>query len=140
VNYREMARIAADPTAVRATATFVTTVLGDRLSGTEREFLTKLLGFEGPDPLTMRQREWLHALRSRATRRSKVKGYLASTLVRKLWELRSDLSEEAEDFVTELYELQQEQGANLALSDGQWRYLFKLCHEVELIERYVAFE
>ena len=43
------------------------------------------------------------ALRSRATRRSKVKGYQASTLVRKLWELRSDMSEEAEEFVTELY-------------------------------------
>ena len=140
MNYREMGRLAADPIAVRATATFVATVLGGKLSGTEREFLTKLSSFEGPDPLSMRQREWLHALRSRATRRSKVKGYQACTLVRKLWELRVDVSDEAEEFVTELYELQQEHGPNLALSDAQWRYVFALCHQVGEIERYVAFE
>jgi hypothetical protein len=29
------------------------------------------------------------------------------------------MSEEAEEFVAELYELQKEQGANLALSDAQ---------------------
>ena len=80
MNYSEMARIAADPAAVRATAGFITTVLGDKLSGSERDFLSKLAAFEGPDPLTMRQREWLYGLRSRATRRSKVKGYTASTL------------------------------------------------------------
>lgn len=139
MDYREMARLAADPTAVRATATFITTMLGDRLSGTERKFLTELSGFDGPDPLSMRQREWLHSLRGRATRRSKVKGYQASTLVRKLWELRFDLSEEAEEFVGELYKLQEEDGGNLALSEGQWRYVFALCHEVGEIERYVAF-
>jgi hypothetical protein len=140
VNYREMARIAADPAAVRATVGFITSVLGDKLSGSERDFLSKLAVFEGPDPLSMRQREWLHALRGRATRRSVVKGYRASVMVRKLWELRFDLSEQAEEFVTELYELQKEQGANLALSDAQWRYLFALCHEVGEIEHYVAFE
>ena len=140
MNHREMARLAADPTAVRMTATFITTALADKLSGAEREFLTKLSRFEGPDPLSMRQREWLDALRSRATRRSKVKGYQAFALVRKLWELRFDLSDEAEEFVTELYEHQKEQGANLALSDAQWRYVFALCHQVGEIERYVAFE
>ena len=126
MNYREMTRLAADPTAVRATATFITTVLGDKLSG--------------PDPLSMRQREWLHALRGRAIRRSKVKGYQACTLVRKLWELRFDLNAEAEEFVSELYELQKEHGPNLALSDAQWRYVFALCHQVGEVERYVAFE
>ena len=140
MNYREMTRLAADPTAVRATATFITTVLGDKLSGTERDFLTKLSSFDGPDPLSMRQREWLHALRGRAIRRSKVKGYQACTLVRKLWELRFDLNAEAEEFVSELYELQKEHGPNLALSDAQWRYVFALCHQVGEVERYVAFE
>ena len=140
MNYREMTRLAADPPAVRATATFITTVLGDKLSGTERDFLTKLSSFYGPDPLSMRQREWLHALRGRATRRSKVKGYQACALVRRLWELRFDLNAEAEEFVSELYELQKEHGPNLALSDAQWRYVFALCHEVGEIERFVAFE
>jgi hypothetical protein len=73
-------------------------------------------------------------------RRSKVKGYRASALVQKLWELRSDLSEEAEEFVGELHELEKEQGVNLALSNAQWRYVFALCHQVGEIERYVAFE
>jgi hypothetical protein len=140
MNYREMARIAADPTTVRATAAFIATVLGDKLTSGERDFLTKLSEFAGPDPLSMRQREWLHALRSRATRRSVVKGYRASTLVGKLWQVRFDLSEEAEEFVTELFELLKEQNTNLALSDAQWRYVFALCHEVGEIERYVAFE
>ena len=140
MNHREMARLAANPVAVRTTATFIATALAEKLSDAEQEFLTKLSKFDGPDPLSMRQREWLDALRSRATRRSKVKGYQASTLVKKLWELRSDLSEEAEEFVTELYELQKEQGATIALSNAQWRYVFALCHEMGEVERYVAFE
>ena len=140
MDYREMARIAGDPAAVRSTAGFVRAVLGDRLNEREREFIAQLEKFEGPEPISMRQREWLHGLRSRATRRSKVKGYLASTLVRKLWELRFDLSEEAEEFINEQHELLNEHGVNLALSDGQWRYVFALCHEVEIIERYVGFE
>jgi hypothetical protein len=140
MDYREMARIARDPTAVRSTAGFVRAVLGDRLSEREREFIMQLEKFDGPDPLSMRQREWLYGLRSRATRRSTVKGYRASTLVRKLWELRFDLSEEAEEFVNDLHDQLKEHGVNLALSDGQWRYVFSLCHEVGEIERYVAFE
>jgi hypothetical protein len=140
VDYKEMARIAGDPVAVRSTAGFVKAVLGDRLNEREREFISQLEKFDGPDPLSMRQREWLHGLRSRATRRSKVKGYSASTLVRKLWELRFDLSEEAEEFINEQHEQLKEHGVNLALSDGQWRYVFALCHEVGEIERYVVFE
>jgi hypothetical protein len=140
MDYREMARIAGDPVAVRSAAEFFRAVLGDRLSEREREFITQLEKFDGPDPLSMRQREWLYGLRSRATRRSTVKGYRASTLIQKLWELRLDLSEEAEEFINEQHEQLQERGVNLALSDGQWRYVFALCHEVELIEKYVAIE
>src|SRR5438874_2722970 len=113
MDYREMARIAADPTAVRSTAGFVRAVLGDRLSEREREFITQLEKFDGPDPLSMRQREWLYGLRSRATRRSKVKGYRASTLIQKLWELRFDLGEEAEEFINDQHELLNEHSVNL---------------------------
>jgi hypothetical protein len=140
MDHREMARIAGDPTAVRSTAGFVRAVLGDRLSEREREFIAQLEQFEGPNPLSVRQREWLYGLRSRATRRSTVKGYRASTLVRKLWELRFDLSEEAEEFINDVHEQLKEHGINLALSDAQWRYVFSLCHEVGEIERYVGFE
>jgi hypothetical protein len=139
MNYREMNRIAGDPAAVRITAGFISTVLGQRLSEGEREFLEKLAKFDGPDPLSMRQREWLYALRSRATRRAVVKGYRASTLIRKLWELRFDLDEEGEEFVSQQHELLKEHGANYTLSDPQWRYVFALCNEVGEIERYVEF-
>ena len=88
----------------------------------------------------MRQREWLYSLRGRATRRSVVKGHRASVLIKKLWELRFDLSEEAEEFINEQHKHLKEDGANLTLSDAQWRYVFALCHEVGEIERYVAFE
>jgi hypothetical protein len=140
VDYHEMARIAADPTAVRAMAKFITTALGDRLSSSERTFLTKLSEFEGPDPISMRQREWLHSLRSHATRRSKVCGYRASKLIRMLWELRFDLSESSEEFVVTLYELQKGVGDDLALSEAQWRHVFALCREVGEIEHYVAYK
>ncbi len=136
MNYREMSRIASEPIAVRASARFIKAILGDRLSAWERAFLTKLEAFDGPDPLSMRQRETLWSLRSRATRRSIVKGYRASTLIKKLWELRFDLSESAEEFIEELHAL----GADVALSDNQWRYVFALCHQTGEIERYVDFE
>src|SRR4029450_4194167 len=112
MDYREMARIAGDPVAVRTTAAFIKAALADRLGEREREFITQLERFEGPDPLSRRQREWLYGLRSRATRRSMVKGYRTSTLVRKLWELRFDLSEEAEEFINELYEQLKDHGVN----------------------------
>ena len=61
-------------------------------------------------------------------------------VVRKLWELRFDLNEEAEQFINELQDQLKEHGVNLALSDAQWRYVFSMCHELGEIERYVAFE
>jgi len=140
MNYREMSRLAGDPAAVRSTAGFVATALGALMSEGEREFLLKLSKFEGPDPLSMRQREWLHALRSRARRRAVVKGYRASTLVRKLWEQRFDLSEDAEEFLNKQHDLLKEHWINFTLSEPQWRYVFALCHEVGEIERYVDLE
>ena len=90
MNYIEMARIACDPVAVRTTASVIKGALGKRLSAKERRFIAELETFDGPEPLPMHEREWLYHLRGRATRRSVVKGYRASTLVRKLWELRFD--------------------------------------------------
>jgi hypothetical protein len=136
MNYREMSRLAGDPATVRASARSIRTILGDRLNNWEREFLTKLEIFDGPDPLSMRQRETLWSLRSRASRRSIVKGYRASKLIKRLWELRFDLSEDAEEFIEELHAL----GPDVALSDNQWRYVFALCHQTGEIERYVDFE
>lgn len=137
MNYIEMLQIAGNPVAVRSTAGFIKCVLGEHLSENARKFITELERFDGPELLTMRQREWLYALRGQATRRSVVKGYRASTLVRKLWELRLDLSDEAEEFITHLHEQLGEHGADLMLSVGQWRYVFALCHDMGEIEHYV---
>lgn len=138
MNYAEMARIASDPAAVRGSAKFVKTVLAETLSEREREFLAGLEKFDGADPLSIRQREWLFGLRARTSRRAMVKGYRASTLVEKLWELRFDLAEEAEEFVTDLHEQLKAAKTEFTLSDPQWRYVFALCHQVGEIERYVS--
>ena len=143
MNYRDMSRLAGDPVAVRTSAKSIKAILGDRLNEGEREFLTKLEAFDGPEPLSIRQREWLFSLRSRSTRRAIVKGYRASTLIKRLWELRFDLREDGEEFINDLHDELTELGqggANLALSDNQWRFVFALCHEVGEIERYVDFE
>ncbi len=137
MNHQEMARLANDPAAVRASAQWIRAVLGDRLNDWEREFLAKLAAFDGSDVLSIRQRETLHQLRSRATRRSVVKGYRASTLVQKLWALRTDVSEEDEKFIKDLHEDLDKYGTGLMLSDNQWRYVFALCRELGEIERYV---
>lgn len=138
MNYAEMARIASDPVAVRGTARYVKTLLGDTLTEREAEFLAQLEKFDGFDPLSMRQREWLFGLKARTNRRAVVKGYRASTLIERLWELRYELSEEAEEFVSDLHDEAEKVGADFTLSDPQWRYVFLLCHEVGEIERYVA--
>jgi hypothetical protein len=140
MDHREWARIAGDPAAVRSIARFVAATLGDGLSAHQRDFVAELQGWTGPEPLSIRAREWLDSLRSRATRRATVRGFRASTLVEKLWALRLDLSEDAEEFVCELHDQIKQFGANLALSNGQWRYVFALCHEVGLIEKYVSIE
>jgi hypothetical protein len=140
VDYLEMHRIAMDAEAVRRAAQLILATLGESVRDSERQFLEDLLEFEGPLPLSMRRREWLYALLSRAKRRSVVKGYRASTLIKRLWELRFDLSEEAEAFVEEQYQRLKEHGANLMLSIPQWRYVFKLCHQVGEIEPYVAID
>ena len=112
-----MLRIAGDPAAVRNTAKYVAAALGDRLSDRDRKFLFDLSEFEGPDVLSIRQREWLYDLRSRARRHRVVKGYRASTLIRKLWELRFDFSEEVEEFLNQQHELLKERGTDLTLSE-----------------------
>ncbi|MGE0850436.1 MAG: hypothetical protein AB7O44_12550 [Hyphomicrobiaceae bacterium] len=45
MDYREMLRIAGDPATVRGTARMIGEVLGDSLTGWERDFLAKLERF-----------------------------------------------------------------------------------------------
>ncbi|MDX2156585.1 MAG: hypothetical protein SFW09_08750 [Hyphomicrobiaceae bacterium] len=48
----------------------------------------------------------------------------------KLWGARLDLSEDDESFVEKLCE----RGAELALSEPQWKYVFALCRRLNLID------
>ena len=60
-----MLGIAGNPVAVRSTASFIKSVLGEQLSEDACKFIAKLEKFDGAELLSMRQREWLHALRVR---------------------------------------------------------------------------
>ena len=130
MNYIEMSKLAADPERVRALATYLRKVLEGRLTSAQKSFLGDLEKFKGPQPLSMRQREFLHSLRSRATRRMVVQGFRASTLIRKLWENRFDLDEGDEEFLVEKYEAAQKFGLNFALSEPEWRYTFRLARQL----------
>lgn len=132
-----MGRIAADPPAVRRLAAFIHGVLEGNLTGQQEAFLADLEKFKGPELLTMRQREWLHALRGRATRRSVVKGFRASTLIRKLWQARLDFDEGAEEFLIHHYEQAQKVGHGYAVSEPSWRYLFRLARQIGEIDEWV---
>lgn len=136
MNYREMSRLASDPVAVRATASMIRRLAGSQLDEWALGFLAGLEEFDGPEPLSMRQREALHSLKELASRREIQSGFRASSLVAALWELRFELSLDDEEFVEKL----RSRGAELALSRNQWRRVFALCHETGLIEPYVAID
>jgi hypothetical protein len=136
MDYREMSRLAGDPVAVRIAATTIRAILGDQLNNWEQKFLAKLEKFEGPELLSMRQRETLDALRKRTSRKAVVHGFRAGTLLKKLWEVRFDLSEHGEEFVCDLHAL----GPDVALSRKQWKFLFALCHQVGELDRHIDIE
>ncbi len=139
MDYRELARLASNPPAVRLCAKTIKAVIGEELTDWERSFLDELEKFVDHDRLSTRQQEALHSLRSKATRRTMLQGFRASTLVKRLWEVRCDLSEESEEYISGLFKDLQEKGSELALSNGQWKFLFSVAREAGEIERYVEF-
>lgn len=130
MDYRELSRLGGDPPLIRSTATMIKKLLGAGMTEWQQEFLSKLERFEGPDRLSTRQCETLIDLRNRVNRRSKVAGYQAAVLVRKLWESRLDLAEEDEEFVEKLHGMD----SGIALSDSEWKYVFGLCRQQHLID------
>ena len=69
-----------------------------------------------------------------------LQGFRASTLVKRLWEVRCDLSgRSSEEYISGLFNDLQEKGSELALSNGQWKFLFSIAREAGEIERYVEF-
>jgi hypothetical protein len=129
MDYRELSRIAGDPVEVRNLAKMIKRQLGQQITDWQSDFLSKLEKFEGPNRLSTRQCESLLSLRNQVSRRSVVGGYKASTLVGLLAAARLDIPEDDEEFVLKLYE----KGPALALSDPQWKHVFGLCRQLELI-------
>jgi hypothetical protein len=130
MDYRELSRIAGDPAEVRSTAKMIKRLLGERISEWQAEFLSKLEKFDGPDRLSTRQCETLISMRETVNRRSEVGRYRASNLVALLAMARADLPEDQEARVLKLQKL----GPSLALSDSEWRYVFAMCRELNIID------
>jgi len=134
MNYRDMSRLAADPAAVRARAKLVAELLGSRATPWQARFLARLARWEGPYSLPMEDRETLHNLSGKASRKKEMGGYRASHLVEALWRLRYEVTEEDEEFLDSL----KMQGPDCAPSDNQWRKLFAIARQLGEIDHYVA--
>ena len=134
---RKMVELARDPAAVRRIAKALIKYFEDHLDDNALDFLTRLTKFgrDGFDFLSGPQREFLHALIARGRGRQQMFGrYRAFTLLSELWALHLDLQEDDEDFVKEMLEF----GPEVALTDGQWRYVLHLCRANDLIHHWVA--
>ena len=134
MNYRDMSRLAADPVAVRARAKLVAELLGTRATPWQARFLARLSRWEGPYTLSMEDRETLHNLSGKASRKKEKSGFKAAVLVDTLWRLRYETSEEDEEFLDSL----KMQGADCAPSENQWRKLFVIARQLGEIDHYVA--
>lgn len=109
--------------------------LADRLSVWQQRFLTSL---EHTGILDSRFWEAFYDLKTRASLKIFVGGYRAYDLLEKVYQARFDLDDEyAEKFVEQMVAY----GPEVALSEGQWKYLFALCRKLHLIEdEYISFE
>ncbi|PPC86113.1 MAG: hypothetical protein CTY31_04645 [Hyphomicrobium sp.] len=130
MNYREMHQLAQNPAGVRSLASNLRTLLGTAISDKEADFLGKLERFTEHGHLSVRQQEFLWSIREKTSRKSIQGKYRASTLVKHLWEARCDLPYEHEENLEILVAL----GDGLRLSHSQWRWIFQLCRELNLIE------
>lgn len=130
MDYREIARLKSDPTAVAALASGLLGHAGDVLTDADRSFLHDLASGAGRAELTTRQGEYLLDLRDRTTRLGVVARYRVSDLVRQIWQARLDLDEEQQDWVEELTA----RGSDLSVTERQWRRLCALARRLGLID------
>ena len=133
MDYAKMGRLARDPGAIRLAAGKLLSSLHGQLDENARSFLTELTTFEGPNSLSVRRQEYLFSLMARAGRREMVGGYRAATLINDLYGM--EFSEDDEAFVNEMHE----RGPDLALTEGQWEYVFHLCKRKRIIDHWVKF-
>jgi hypothetical protein len=139
MDYREMTRLASDPARVRALASMVLKLEGERLSEGAQDLLAKLSAYDGDKPLSTRQQEALYSLREQASRSPNVGPYRAADLVAKAWQRRFDLDQfEDEEWLSDL----REKGSALSLSRNEARRLLAICRhpEIDLIPQGVWIE
>lgn len=99
----EMKRLAEDAAGIRSLAAFLIAADGCEWTDWELDFLDHMCRWEGPDALSMRQREVLADLRDRSELARDWRGIPVTRLVRACHEARLDLDEDDEDFVASLH-------------------------------------
>jgi len=97
-----MKRLAEDATSVRNTAAFLLTADDCEWTDWELDFLDHMARWDGPEALSMRQREVLSDLRERSDLLKDWRGITVARLVTLCWQARFDLDEPDEEFVVVL--------------------------------------
>ncbi|MBX9682273.1 MAG: hypothetical protein K2X41_00645 [Hyphomicrobium sp.] len=130
MDHMEMARLAQSPGQIRVVASTIKAALGQSISPSENDFLSKLERFSEDNLLSVRQREFLWSLRERTSRKPVQGKYRAAYLIQKLWEARADLQYEDEEKLERFRAF----GQQLSLSKSEWRWVFARCRELNLID------
>jgi len=128
----EMKRLAEDATSVRTTAAFLLTADDCEWTDWELDFLEHMARWEGPEALSMRQREVLSDLRERSELLRDWRGIAVARLVTLCWQARLDLDEPDEDFVVALNDRRP-----TSLRRGQLHRLVAIAARLGLIERHL---
>lgn len=133
MDYREMRRLAGDPVKVRALAAGLSSEAAG-LAGAPKSFLERLAAYDGSEPLSTRECEWLFGLRDQASVSAAFGGYSLRDVIRRAYEARLDLlDEEAEIWIAELYA----KGPEVRLPLSQRRRLALLLRQLGLIDGWV---
>lgn len=132
-SHKEMKRLADDAAAVRNLATALLNHPDADWTDWEIDFLENMARFEGPEPISTRQREVLFELRDSSRHYSSVDGLSVANLVRDCWIARLDLSEDDELFISDL-----KSKSVVTLKRRQLLRLLHCSRELQLIHHYVA--
>lgn len=134
MDYREFQRLSRDPLNVKLIAAQIKAALDDELSPNAIDFVARLQSYDGSDPLSTREQEWLSSLRDRSSVGTDFGGYNLREMVCRAFEARLDLNnEDAEAWIEDLHATGPE--VRLSLSDRR-RLLFWL-RQLGLIEEWV---
>lgn len=131
--HTEMKRIAEDASAVRRMAALLLTSTDHDWTDWELDFLEHMSHFEGPEPITMRQREVLFELRDRAELSREWRGIPVRRLIDQCWQARHDLDEDDEAFIAGLHDRRPS-----ALRRGSLRRLVRSAIQLGVIEQHMA--